>query len=66
MNHKIRGQAIILNHENFDREEKRAGTDKDVKRLEEVLKYFNFTVTVFNDLDFIAIVQLLKAGKILI
>ncbi|KAJ3662325.1 hypothetical protein Zmor_006679 [Zophobas morio] len=54
MNHKIRGLALIFNHEFFDIHnlKPRTGTDQDRKNLEEVLRKLGFEVVVFQDLRY--------------
>lgn len=51
MNHKNRGIAMIFNHEHFDGNKRRLGTDKDRDRLKVSLERFGFDVKVYNDLS---------------
>lgn len=63
MNHKRRGKAIILNHEKFDKEDPREGTQIDVDRLKEVLSTLKFEVEEHKDLDFFDIINLVRTCK---
>ncbi|GLV45905.1 Death related ICE-like caspase [Carabus blaptoides fortunei] len=58
MSHKRRGKAIILNHEHFDKEDSREGTQIDVDRLTDVLSTLKFEVEVHKDLEYFDIIQL--------
>lgn len=63
MEHEYRGRAIILNHENFEREETREGTQIDVESLERTLAILGFKVSIHNDLDYTDILMLVKDSK---
>uniref|UniRef100_A0A182HQI1 Caspase n=1 Tax=Anopheles arabiensis TaxID=7173 RepID=A0A182HQI1_ANOAR len=49
-NHRRRGMAIILNHENFELMSKREGTNRDRDAATAVLTSMQFDVRVYNDL----------------
>ncbi|KAK5640351.1 hypothetical protein RI129_011162 [Pyrocoelia pectoralis] len=60
MNHYRRGTAIIFSHLEYDIDlMKREGTAKDEKDLEKVLKLLKFDVTIYNDLKYEAIYEVI-------
>lgn len=50
MSHTNRGIAVILNHEYFDNQERRYGTNFDCENLQKSLTKLQFEVRIFNDL----------------
>jgi Caspase domain len=51
MNHGHRGIAVVFNHEHFENNKRRYGTDKDRDQLVISLERFGFDVKVYNDLS---------------
>lgn len=67
MDHKNRGIALILNHENFMPHMKlkaRAGTNVDSDNLEKTLRKLGFEVHVHYDLSVSKVTSVVEAGKI--
>lgn len=56
-----RGVALIFNHELFNREKKRDGTQHDVTRLQNTFQNLGFQVRCFNDLRCSAIMEQLES-----
>ena len=65
MNHKRRGKAVILNHEEFDTPSApaRHGSHHDVKRLEMTYAKLGFEVVIYNNLGYQKIRSLVESCK---
>jgi len=65
MRHARRGRAIILNHELFDRNiaPTRTGSRVDVAVLEHVWNELGFEVSVYDNLAYHEIKELMLSGK---
>lgn len=62
MSHDHRGIAMIFNHEFFDKNEKRDGTNSDRNRLNISLERFGFDVQIFDDFSSDKIEKELRTG----
>ena len=64
MNHKMRGMAIIFNHEYFDIRslKRRNGTNVDCNNLEHTLKNLGFQVDVYDNLKSKDITKIVNQG----
>ncbi|XP_059485223.1 caspase-1-like isoform X2 [Neocloeon triangulifer] len=60
MNHPRRGVALILNHEHFEYEDVREGSDKDCAKLHRVYQRLGFDVRIHNDLNFNEVMTTLR------
>ena len=63
MNHRTRGQMIIINNKEFDDLEDREGTDEDGKNLKAAFEKLGFTVKEFMDRTADEMLQLMDDGN---
>lgn len=63
MNHKNRGMALIFNHEVFDCNSPRKGTNVDRARLQRTLESLDFNVQIFENETYPDIKGILKESK---
>lgn len=55
-----RGLALVFNHENFETEKKRDGTNEDRDNLKDLLSSLKFDVHIYDDLDKKEVLKTLK------
>lgn len=63
MDHKNRGMALIFNHEIFDCNSARKGTNVDRDRLILTLESLGFDVKIFENETYLDIAGILKESK---
>lgn len=63
MDHKKRGMALIFNHEIFDCNSPRKGTNADRDNLHKTLEALDFDVKIFENEDISDIKGILKESK---
>lgn len=64
MSHKRRGMALIFNHETFEMDLPRKGTNSDRDRLKDTLASLDFDVNVYENRTISEIKNILLNGKL--
>lgn len=60
MKHPRRGKAIIFNHEHFEKDNQREGTQYDVQTLKTTLTTLKFEIEVYDDYEYCDIKNVIK------